>query len=183
MVGDFEELSAVLDCDVAPLGKKLAIEVLTGEEPLGKIGASGSVGSGESDRVMVTGVVCVPLVGGLAVVDGYDGSLDGGVVVVEEVHDAVSGPDGVGAHSLSLFLKTTLPCWVAEVKAFHQALVKRLAHSSQRIVPLQKTRPVKRVPEIPLTLKMIGKPELLQQRHMVSFSHFLDLDYQIGLEK
>ena len=119
-VGDFEELSAVLDSDVAPLGKKLAIEVLTGENPRCKVGASGSVGSGESDRVMVTGVVCVLLVGGLAVVDGDDGSLDGGVVGVEEVHDAVSGPDGVDAHgvfSLSLS-ELTLPCWVGEVKSF-----------------------------------------------------------------
>ena len=91
-------MSAVLDCDVAPLGKKLAIEVLTGEEPLGKIGASGSVGSGEANGVIVSGVVGVLLVGGLAIVDGDDGSLDGGIVVVEEVHDAVSGP----AHSLSL---------------------------------------------------------------------------------
>lgn len=99
---DLGELTAVLDGDVASLGKKLAIEVLTGEEPLGKIGASGSVGSGEANGVIVSGVVGVLLVGGLAIVDSEDCTLDGCVVGVEEVHDAVSGPDGVGAHSLSL---------------------------------------------------------------------------------
>ena len=96
--GDFEELATVLDGDVAALGKKLAIEVLAGEEPLGEVGAGLSVGSGEANGVMVAGVTGDLLVGGLAVVDSEDCTLDGDVVGVEEVHDTVSGPDGVGGH-------------------------------------------------------------------------------------
>jgi len=102
---DLGELTAVLDGDVASLGKKLAIEVLTGEEPLGEVGASLGVGGGEANGVVVTGVAGDLFVGGLAIVESDDGTLHGGVVGVEKVHDAVSGPDGVGAHdvfSLSL---------------------------------------------------------------------------------
>jgi len=102
---DLGELTAVLDGDVASLGKKLAIEVFTGEEPLGEVGTGLGVGGGEANGIVVTGVAGDLFVGGLAIVESDDGTLHGGVVGVEEVHDAVSGPDGVGAHdvfSLSL---------------------------------------------------------------------------------
>jgi len=103
--GDFGELSAVLEGDGASLVEKATIEVFTGEEPLCEVGSGTSVGSGESDVVVVVGVLGDLFVGGLALVDSDDCTLDGGIVGVENVHDAVSGPDGVGAHdvfSLSL---------------------------------------------------------------------------------
>jgi len=76
-------------------------------------------------------------------------------------HDALAG-----LHLFFSLSESTLPEGFENLKSFYQALVKRLAQSLQMVVPLIKTRPVKRVPEIPLTLKMIEKPGLLQQRHI-----------------